>query len=56
MGSVMDQERPWEREEKPKAETMRERIKDAYRDSGGRLEPVMDQIIAELERIERGGE
>ena len=52
MGSVMDQERPWEREEHQEAETMRERIKDRYRRSGGRLEPVMNQIIAELERIE----
>lgn len=52
MGSVMDQERPWEREEHPEAETMRERIKDRYRRSGGRLEPVMNQVIAELERIE----
>jgi hypothetical protein len=34
------------------AETMRERIKDAYTLSGGRLEPVMDQIMIELERIE----
>lgn len=52
MGSVMDQERPWERETPPMAETTRERIKDAYRRSGGRLEPVMEQIIVELERIE----
>lgn len=48
MGSVMDQERPWER-------PMRERIENAYRYGGGRhsgLEAVMKQIINELERLE----
>lgn len=55
MGSVMDQERPWEREDIPEAETMRKRIENAYTRGGGSrsgLEPVMKQIIKELERIE----
>ena len=52
MGSVMDQERPWEREDMPEAQTMRKRIEDAYSRRGGKLEPVMQQIIKELERIE----
>jgi len=51
----MDQERPWERDEQLEAETMRKRIEEAYSRGGGNrsgLEPVMKQIIKELERIE----
>jgi hypothetical protein len=47
MGSVMDQERPWESERR--RETIRERIKDSFEFGQG---SAIDQIIAELERLE----
>lgn len=51
MGSVMDQERPWERDTKPEGATLRERIKDVLRDKN-RLHETVEQIICELERLE----
>ena len=51
MGSVMDQERPWEREVRPKALTIRDRIKDVLRDTNS-LHDTVEQIICELERLE----
>lgn len=48
MGSVMDQERPWEREEKP-METMRQRIARAAEFGRG---AEIDRIIDELENLE----
>lgn len=47
MGSVMDQERPWEGERK--RETIRERIKYALEFSN---QSAIDQIVDELERLE----
>ena len=49
MGSVMDQERPWERDRK-KPNTLRERILDQreFGQSGTR-----DAIIVELEELHR---
>ncbi|QWY83657.1 hypothetical protein [Rhizobium phage RHph_X2_26] len=53
MGSVMDQERPWERDDKPKPATLRGRIEDAVRrDYVGSSRRAVDQIIDELERLE----
>lgn len=48
MGSVMDQERPWERAEKP-LNTLRQRI--AYAAQFGRGSEI-DRIIDELETLE----
>ena len=47
MGSVMDQERPWEGERK--RQTIRERIKDSLEFG---KETAIEQIIDELERLE----
>ena len=51
MGSVMDQERPWERDKKPEGATLRERIKDVLRDTN-RMHETVEQIVVELERLE----
>jgi hypothetical protein len=51
MGSVMDQERPWERDAKPEGATLRERIKDVLRDKNS-LHATVEQIVCELERLE----
>lgn len=47
MGSVMDQDRPWERERK--RETIRDRVKDSLEFG---KESAIEQIVDELERLE----
>ncbi|AXP07734.1 hypothetical protein SmphiM6_43 [Sinorhizobium phage phiM6] len=49
MGSIMDQERPWERK-KEKLNTIRSRIRHAAEFGNG---SAISQIIDELERLEK---
>ncbi|QIG68092.1 hypothetical protein EVB55_157 [Rhizobium phage RHph_Y68] len=50
MGSIMDRERPWEREEKKELKTITDRV-EYYAVFGPRS--MIDQLVTELERMQK---
>lgn len=52
MGSVMDQERPWEREEKP-LDTIRRRLERAAEfGQGHQIDCIIDELVMMEEKID----